>query len=156
MEHEGVLTPVGRAVAQLGIEHTASYSPQARGRSERDLRTGGTASDQHHAWKAIRRLHGHFLLGRGHSPVGCRNVNIAQQRSLSRRREYRRLTGTSYDSAKTFCEGAEAFPDAVHFLPAAWSRRAFECDQIGSRAVCFREKPADRHSVGSQTAQEKT
>jgi transposase len=34
-----VLTQVGRALQQLGIEHIAAYSPQARGRSERAFRT---------------------------------------------------------------------------------------------------------------------
>ncbi len=34
-----VQTQVGRALAQLGIEHIAAYSPQARGRSERAFRT---------------------------------------------------------------------------------------------------------------------
>jgi transposase InsO family protein len=29
------LTQVGRALTQLGVEHIAAYSPQARGRSER-------------------------------------------------------------------------------------------------------------------------
>ncbi len=33
------LTQVGRALAQLGIEHIAAYSPQARGRSERAFLT---------------------------------------------------------------------------------------------------------------------
>jgi len=33
------VTQVGRALAQLGIEHIAAYSPQARGRSERVFRT---------------------------------------------------------------------------------------------------------------------
>ena len=33
------LTQVGRALSQLGIEHIAAYSPQARGRSERAFRT---------------------------------------------------------------------------------------------------------------------
>jgi transposase len=33
------LTQVGRALAQLGIEHIASYSPEARGRVERVFRT---------------------------------------------------------------------------------------------------------------------
>lgn len=33
------LTQVGRALAQLGIEHIASYSPQGRGRMERFFRT---------------------------------------------------------------------------------------------------------------------
>ena len=33
------LTEVGRAVKQLGIEHIAAYSPQARGRSERAFQT---------------------------------------------------------------------------------------------------------------------
>jgi hypothetical protein len=33
------LTQVGRALKQLGIEHVAAYSPQARGRSERAFRT---------------------------------------------------------------------------------------------------------------------
>lgn len=34
-----VLTQVGRALKQLGIEHIAAYSPEARGRSERAFRT---------------------------------------------------------------------------------------------------------------------
>jgi transposase len=34
-----VLTQVGRALQQLGIEHIAAYSPEARGRSERLFRT---------------------------------------------------------------------------------------------------------------------
>jgi transposase len=34
-----VLTQVGRALKQLGIEHIAAYSPQARGRSERVFST---------------------------------------------------------------------------------------------------------------------
>jgi transposase len=33
------LTQVGRALSQLGIEHIAAYSPEARGRSERVFRT---------------------------------------------------------------------------------------------------------------------
>lgn len=33
------LTQVGRALAQLGVEHIAAYSPQARGRCERFFRT---------------------------------------------------------------------------------------------------------------------
>ena len=33
------LTQVGRALAHLGVEHIAAYSPQARGRSERLFRT---------------------------------------------------------------------------------------------------------------------
>lgn len=32
-------TQVGRALAQLGVEHIAAFSPQARGRSERAFRT---------------------------------------------------------------------------------------------------------------------
>jgi hypothetical protein len=34
-----VQTQVGRALKQLGIEHIAAYSPQARGRSERVFST---------------------------------------------------------------------------------------------------------------------
>ena len=34
-----LVTQVGRALAQLGIEHIAAYSPEARGRSERAFRT---------------------------------------------------------------------------------------------------------------------
>ncbi|WP_428531403.1 hypothetical protein [Rhodopila sp.] len=33
------LTQVGRALSQLGVEHIAAYSPQARGRSERVFHT---------------------------------------------------------------------------------------------------------------------
>jgi transposase len=36
---ENALTQVGRALAQLGIEHIPAYSPEARGRSERAFRT---------------------------------------------------------------------------------------------------------------------
>ena len=36
---KGKLTQVGRALVQLGIEHIAAYSPEARGRSERAFRT---------------------------------------------------------------------------------------------------------------------
>ena len=36
---KNTLTQVGRALAQLGIEHIAAYSPEARGRSERAFRT---------------------------------------------------------------------------------------------------------------------
>ena len=36
---KGELTQVGRALAQLGIEHIPAYSPEARGRSERMFRT---------------------------------------------------------------------------------------------------------------------
>ena len=36
---KGRLTQVGRALAQLGIEHIPAYSPEARGRSERAFRT---------------------------------------------------------------------------------------------------------------------
>jgi hypothetical protein len=34
-----VVTQVGRALAHLGVEHIAAYSPEARGRSERAFRT---------------------------------------------------------------------------------------------------------------------
>ena len=37
--NRGEPTQVGRALRQLGIEHIAAYSPQARGRSERAFRT---------------------------------------------------------------------------------------------------------------------
>jgi hypothetical protein len=40
---KGVLTQVGRALAHLGIEHIAAYSPEARGRSERMF---GTLQDR--------------------------------------------------------------------------------------------------------------
>lgn len=36
---KSVRTQVGRALAQLGIEHIPAYSPEARGRSERTFRT---------------------------------------------------------------------------------------------------------------------
>jgi transposase len=36
---QDVLTQVGRALSQLGVEHIAAYSPEARGRSERAFRT---------------------------------------------------------------------------------------------------------------------
>jgi len=36
---KSTLTQVGRALAQLGIEHIPAYSPEARGRSERAFRT---------------------------------------------------------------------------------------------------------------------
>jgi len=64
-------TQVGRALAQLGIEHIAAYSPQARGRSERAFRTledrlpkelalaGITEIEAANAWLRTRYLPAH-------------------------------------------------------------------------------------------------
>jgi transposase len=64
----GARTQVGRAMAQLGIEHIAAYSPEARGRSERMFRTlqdrltkelalAGMASDVAAANRFIREVY---------------------------------------------------------------------------------------------------
>ena len=61
-------TQVGRALAQLGIEHIAAYSPEARGRSERMFRTlqdrlpkelalAGIADDVEAANRFLRELY---------------------------------------------------------------------------------------------------
>ena len=64
-------TQVSRALAQLGIEHIAAYSPQARGRSERAFRTlqdrlpkelalaGITEIDAANAWLRAHYLSAH-------------------------------------------------------------------------------------------------
>jgi transposase len=64
-------TQVGRALGQLGIEHIAAYSPQARGRSERAFRTledrlpkelalaGITEIEAANAWLRTRYLPAH-------------------------------------------------------------------------------------------------
>jgi transposase len=64
-------TQVGRALAELGIEHIAAYSPQARGRSERAFRTledrlpkelalaGITGIDAANAWLRATYLPAH-------------------------------------------------------------------------------------------------
>ncbi len=46
------LTQVGRALAQLGIEHIAAYSPEARGRSERVFRPCRTGCRRSCGWPA--------------------------------------------------------------------------------------------------------
>lgn len=62
------LTQVGRALAQLGIEHIPAYSPEARGRSERlfrtlqdrlvkELRLAGIGSDVEAANRYIREVY---------------------------------------------------------------------------------------------------
>jgi transposase len=53
---KSVLTQVGRALQQLGIEHIAAYSPEARGRSERLFRTLQTGCRRSCGWRASRRL----------------------------------------------------------------------------------------------------
>jgi hypothetical protein len=61
-------TQAGRALAQLGIEHIAAYSPEARGRSERMFRTlqdrlpkelalGGITGDVNAANRFIREVY---------------------------------------------------------------------------------------------------
>jgi len=44
------LTEVGRALKQMGIEHIAAYSPEARGLSERASRR--TRDDCRKSWRA--------------------------------------------------------------------------------------------------------
>ena len=54
-----VLTQFGRALKQLGIEHIAAYSPQARGRSERVF---GTLQDRLPKEFALAGISGHLAL----------------------------------------------------------------------------------------------
>jgi hypothetical protein len=42
---KAVVTQVGRALSQLGIEHIEAYLPQARGRSERVFHTLGPSAE---------------------------------------------------------------------------------------------------------------
>ena len=51
------LTQVGRALKQLGIEHIAAYSPQARGRSERAFQTHQGRLPQELARAGITDMH---------------------------------------------------------------------------------------------------
>ena len=55
------LTQVGRALKQLGIEHIAAYSPEARGRSERMF---GTLQDRLAKELTLAVFHGPRLLAR--------------------------------------------------------------------------------------------
>ena len=51
------LTQVGRALAHLGVEHIAAYSPQARGRSERAVSDlAGPAAEGAGAWRGITTM----------------------------------------------------------------------------------------------------
>jgi hypothetical protein len=57
------LTQVGRALAQLGIQHQAAYSPEARGRSERAFRTHQARLPKELALAGIRDIEAanHYL-----------------------------------------------------------------------------------------------
>lgn len=55
---KGQLTEVGRALKQLGIQHIAAYSPQARGRSERMFGTLQKRLPQELALHGIRTFDG--------------------------------------------------------------------------------------------------
>ena len=57
------LTEVGRALRQLGIEHIAAYSPEARGRSERAFQTHQGRLPQELARAGITTMHAanHYL-----------------------------------------------------------------------------------------------
>jgi hypothetical protein len=79
----GCPTQVGRALAQLGVEHIGAYSPQARGRSER---TFGTLQDPAEGAQA-RRRHRH----RGGQRLHPRRLSARPQRPLRRRSGRRRL-----------------------------------------------------------------
>jgi hypothetical protein len=72
---EDNLTQVGRALAQLGIEHIPAYSPAARGRSERMF---GTLQDRPAQGAAAGR-HRH---ARSRQPLPRRGLSTAAQRPL--------------------------------------------------------------------------
>ena len=63
-------TQVGRALHQLGVEHIAAYSPQARGRSERAFRNPpeppgqGTQPRRHHRDRGRKPLHRRHISAR--------------------------------------------------------------------------------------------
>jgi hypothetical protein len=90
-------TQVGRALAQLGIEHIAAYSPEARGRSERmfrtlqgrlpkDLRLAGIATPQDaNVWLREVYLPGHnarFATSPAEAGSGFVPVERAQWRDV--------------------------------------------------------------------------
>ena len=80
-------TQVGRALAQLGIEHIAAYSPKARGRSERAFKTL-----QDRLPKELR-LAG---LGRWRRPTaGCASTTLPSTMRCSRWQQSRRARRSS-------------------------------------------------------------
>ena len=93
------LTQVGRALKQLMIEHTAAYSPQARGRSERmfgtlqnrlpqELRVAGVKTiEEANRYLGQTYLAGHRREGRTRSlrHRGTRRYTCQRAQRLSRR-----------------------------------------------------------------------
>ncbi len=80
------LTEVGRALRQLGIEHIAAYSPQARGRSERAFQTHQGRLPQE-------------LARAGITDMGSANRYLEQIYRTAHNREFgvpSTLTGTAY------------------------------------------------------------
>jgi hypothetical protein len=80
------LTQVGRACKQLGIEHIAAYSPQARGRSERAFRT--------HQDRLVKELAQH-----GITTMGQANVYLEQTYRAQHNAEFARMpagTGSAF------------------------------------------------------------
>ncbi len=79
-------TEVGRALKQLGIEHIAAYSPEARGRSERAFQTHQGRLPQE-------------LARAGITDMGSANRYLEQVYRAGRNREFGMasiLTGTAY------------------------------------------------------------
>jgi hypothetical protein len=74
------LTQVGRACKQLGIEHIAAYSPQARGRSERAFRT--------HQDRLVKELAQH-----GITTMVEANVYLQQTYRAQHNAEFARMPG---------------------------------------------------------------
>ena len=86
-------TQVGRALAQLGIEHIPAYAPEARGRSERAFGTlqgppaQGARARRHHHGRGRQPLHPRDLPARAQRPVrGRARAPGDRLRRRSRRR----------------------------------------------------------------------
>ena len=88
-------TQVGRALHQLGIEHIAAYSPQARGRSERAFGTlpeppgQGTQPRRHHRNRGRKPLHRRHISARSQPGASQQSPNSKPAPSRHRLRPTR-------------------------------------------------------------------
>ena len=106
-------TQVGRALEQLGIEHIAAYSPEARGRSERMF---GTLQDR--LMKELARL----ACARSRRPtLHPRGLSAGPQRPL------RQAGGGAGERLRGGRRSGDARRDPVHPGGAAWSAATTRC-----------------------------
>ena len=157
-------TQVGRALAELGIEHIAAYSPQARGRSERAFRTledrlpkelalaGITGIDAANAWLRATYLPAHnarFAVAPETAAPSCRPRRSSGATCSACARPARSATTTACAGRAAACRSRRARCGRTSFAPpcACTNTQTARSRSSGGRTV----SPTSHHRRSTPT-----